>query len=195
MTTAFVPVLEMMPSQVRIRTLKKLKSEYGGNYLGVHYNQKRFFLVVGTKQALVTCPLGIKQFPGWASISVALEWEVVNMIDALDKSMLQALSESSEELFGLKCTPDMVKRLKYYLLVAYRKPDSDRAPLLGARVLSSTPIEDKDGHLLVKDPSSIDLTEIVAPGCKVQILLSIRSLFSKAENCCKLTGWLRNCVS
>lgn len=95
------------------------------------------------------------------------------------KSMLPALSESSEELFGLKCTLDMVERLKYYLPVAYTKPDSDRAPWLGARMLSSTPIEDKDGRLLVQDPSSIDLTEVVAPGCKVQIRFSISSLFFK----------------
>ena len=102
--------------------------------------------------------------------------------------MLQELAYHSKELFGLECTSEMIMRLKYYLPLAYRKPDSDRAPLLGARMLSNTPIENKDGHVIVKDPSSIDLTEVIPPGTKVQLLLSISSLFFKAENCCKLTA-------
>lgn len=98
---------------------------------------------------------------------MALEDQVLEQIDALDAAVVQCLSDYSLSLFGVQLSPEMIAKMKYYIPLAYRKPDSDRPPLVGARMLSSNPIVSRDGLGLVKGADSVHLSEIVAPGCKL----------------------------
>ena len=124
----FGKALELVPQKIGLRSLSKLKSARGGLYMGIHYNQSHFYLVLGTKGKPVTTPKGItvKDDPkgAWASISIACEGEVQQPVEAIDGRMKELLADNSEPLCGMKCTPEMIAEYKFYTPLAYSKEDT-----------------------------------------------------------------------
>ena len=55
--------------------------------------------------------------------------------------MRQPLADNSDALHGMKCTPDMVAKYKFYTPLAYSKEESSLPPLTGGKVLPGTIIE------------------------------------------------------
>ncbi|DBA94339.1 TPA: hypothetical protein ACH3X1_001946 [Trebouxia sp. C0004] len=90
--------------------------------MGIHYDQSHFYLqlVLGTKDKPVSTPKGItvNDDPkgAWASISIACEGEVRPAVEAIDGRMWELLSDNSEALFGMKCTPEMITKYMLYTL-------------------------------------------------------------------------------
>jgi hypothetical protein len=102
--------------------------------------------------------------------------------------MRELLADNSEALFGMKCTPDMVAKYKFYTPLAYSKEESSLPPLAGGKVLLSTIVENQLGRGRTKNPASMaNLAEAVPAGSKIKLLLSLTSLYFSAETKCKLT--------
>ena len=55
----FVKAQDLIASDIGLRSLNKLKSAHGGLYMGVHYAQSTFYLVLGTTTKPVTTPKGV----------------------------------------------------------------------------------------------------------------------------------------
>lgn len=87
----FVKALELAPKSIGLRSLSKVMSAHGGLYMGIHYNQSHFYLVLGTKEKPVPTPKGItfNEDPkgAWVSISIACEGEVQQSLEAIDGRM------------------------------------------------------------------------------------------------------------
>jgi len=161
--------------------------------MGIHYNQSHFYLVLGTKDKPVTTPKGItvNDDPkgAWASISIACEGEVQQSVEAIDGRMRELLADNSEPLFGMKCTPEMIAKYKFYTPLAYSKEDSVLAPLAGGKVVMNTIVEDEHGHQMNTsrtDSSLKQLADTVPAGSKVRLVCSLSSLYFSAETKCKL---------
>ncbi len=105
----------------------------------------------------------------WSSLSIAYDGDVRQTID------------NSEALFGMKCTPEMIAKYKFYTPLAYNKLNSVLASLAGGKVVSSTVnvIEDQHGHHL--DNSGIPASS------KVRLIVSLNSLYFSAETKCKIS--------
>ncbi|DBA92839.1 TPA: hypothetical protein ACH3X1_003020 [Trebouxia sp. C0004] len=102
--------------------------------------------------------------------------------------MREVLSDNSEALFGMKCTPEMVGKYKFYTALAYSKEGCSLPPLAGGKVLPGTIVEDQLGHTMTKSPAILaNLAEAVPAGSNIKVLLSITSLYFQAETKCKLT--------
>ena len=133
----FVKAQELVAQSIGLRSLSKLKSAHGGLYMGIHYDQSHFYLVCGTKDKPVITPKGIaiNDDPkgAWASLSIACDDNILPAINAIDDRMKELLAENSEPLFGMKCTPDMIAKYKFYTPLAYSKQDSVLAPLAGGK--------------------------------------------------------------
>ncbi|DBB09109.1 TPA: hypothetical protein ACH3X3_007720 [Trebouxia sp. C0006] len=155
--------------------------------MGVHYAQSTFYLVLGTTTKPVTTPKGVvvNDDPkgAWASLSISCDDSVLPTIQAIDDRMREVLADNSEALFGMKCTPEMVGKYKFYTPLAYSKEESSLPPLAGGKVLPSTIVEDQLGHTMMKSPAILaNPAEAVPAG---SILLSISSLYFQAETKCK----------
>ena len=188
----FVKAQDLNPASIGLRSLNKLKSAHGGLYMGVHYDQSQFYFVLGTSTSPVTTPKGVtvNEDPkgAWASLSISCDDNILPAIQAVDDRMRQLLADNSEALFGMKCTPDMVAKYKFYTPLAYSKEDSSLPPLAGGKVLPSTIVEDQLGHTMIKSPAILtNLSEAVPAGSKIKLLLSLTSLYFQAETKCKLT--------
>ena len=102
--------------------------------------------------------------------------------------MREVLADNSEALFGMKCTPEMVGKYKFYTPLAYSKEESSLPPLAGGKVTNTTIVEDRMGHGMMKNPAGLmNLAEAVPASSKIKVLLSITSLYFQAETKCKLT--------
>lgn len=114
----FVKALELAPQNIGLRSLSKLKSAHGRLYMEIHYNQSHFYLVLGTKDKPVTTPKGItvNDDPkgAWAFITIACEGEVQQSVEAIDGRMRELLADNSQVLFGMKCTPELIAKYKFY---------------------------------------------------------------------------------
>ncbi|DBA82481.1 TPA: hypothetical protein ACH3X2_000710 [Trebouxia sp. C0005] len=160
--------------------------------MGVHYAQSTFYLVLGTATRPVTTPKGVvvNDDPkgAWASLSISCDDSILSAIMSIDERMREVLADNSEALFGMKCTPQMVEKYKFYTPLAYSKEESSLPPLAGGKVLASTVVEDNMGHTMIKSPAVLtNLAEAVPAGSKINALLSITSLYFQAETKCKLT--------
>ena len=89
--------------------------------------------MLGSRDKPITTPKGItiNEDPkgAWASLSVACDDSRLPAIDAIDAKIRQLLSDNLEPLFGMKCTPDMINKHKFYTPLAHNKEDSSLAPL------------------------------------------------------------------
>ena len=69
-----------------MRSLKKLVTERGGSYIGVVVNNKKPFLILGTKETPVTTPTGVKKIDSpngtWMNLSVALDASLQTAMDS-----------------------------------------------------------------------------------------------------------------
>ena len=177
----FVKAQDLIASDIGLRSLNKLKSAHGGLYMGVHYAQSTFYMVLGTTTKPVTTPKGVVNDDpkgAWASLSISCDDSVLPTIQAIDDRMREVLADNSEALFGMKCTPEMVGKYKFYTPLAYSKEESSLPPLAGGKVLPSTIIEDQLGHTMIKSPAILaNLAEAVPAGSKIKVLLSITSLY------------------
>ncbi len=79
-----------------------------------------FCLVLGTRDKPVVTPKGItiNDDPkgAWASLSIACDDNILPAIEALDAKIRQLLADNSDALFGMKCTPEMISKYKFYHL-------------------------------------------------------------------------------
>ncbi len=190
----FVKAPELVPQSIGLRSLSKLKSAHGGLYTGIHYDQSHFYLVLGTKDKPVTTPKGItvNDDPkgAWASLSISCDDNILPAINAIDDRMRELLAENSEPLFGMKCTPDMIAKYKFYSPLAYSKPDSVLPPLAGGKVMLNTIVENEHGHQLntsKTDNSLAKLADMVPSGSRIRLVCSLSSLYFSAETKCKLS--------
>ncbi|DBB09393.1 TPA: hypothetical protein ACH3X3_007966 [Trebouxia sp. C0006] len=184
----FVKAQDLIASDIGLRSLDKLNSAHGGLYMGVHYAQSNFYLVLGTTTKPVSTPKGVvvNDDPkgAWASLSLSCDDSILPSMQAIDERMREVLADNSEALFGMKCTPEMVGKYKFYMPLAYSKEESSLPALAGGKVMPSTIVEDNIGHTMIKSPSILaNLAEAVPAGSKV--LLSINSLYFQAETKCK----------
>ncbi|DBB01523.1 TPA: hypothetical protein ACH3X1_000175 [Trebouxia sp. C0004] len=159
--------------------------------MGIHYEQSNFYLVLGTKDKLVITPKGITVNDylkrAWAPISIACEGEVQHFVEATDGRMRELLSDNSEALFGMKCTPEMITKYKFYTPLAYSKEDFVLAPLAGGKVVMNTIVEDEHGHQMNNtstDSSLKQLSDTVSAGSKVRLVCSLRFYNSQAQIIC-----------
>ena len=178
----FVKSQDLIASDTGLRSLNKLKTAHGGLYMGVHYAQSTFYLVLGTTSKPVTTPKGVavNDDPkgAWASLSISCDDNILPAIQAIDDRMREVLADNSEALFGMKCTPEMVGKYKFNTPLAYSKEESSLPPLAGGKVLPSTIVEDQLGHTMMKSPAILaNLAEAVPAGSKIKVLLSITSLY------------------
>ena len=190
----FVKAQELVAQSIGLRSLSKLKSAHGGLYMGIHYDQSHFYLVCGTKDKPVITPKGIaiNDDPkgAWASLSIACDDNILPAINAIDDRMRELLAENLEPLFGMKCTPDMIAKYKFYTPLAYSKLDSVLAPLAGGKVVLNTIVENEHGHQLntSKTDSSLDqMADMVPAGSRIRLVCSLSSLYFSAETKCKLS--------
>jgi len=118
----------------------------------------------------------------WSSLSIAYDGDVRQTIDIIENRVTELLADNSEALFGMKCTPEMIAKYKFYTPLAYNKLNSVLASLAGGKVVSSTVnvIEDQHGHHL--DNSGIPASS------KVRLIVSLNSLYFSAETKCKISG-------
>ena len=187
----FVTAQELDPQLLGLRSLNKLKSAHGGLYMGIHYNDK-LYLVLGTRDKPIATPKGItiNDDPkgAWASMSVACDDSILPSIDGIDNKIRQLLADNSEGLFGMKCTPEMIAKYKFYTPLAYSKEESSLAPLAGGKVTTTTIVEDQIGHSMMKNPAVLaNLSEAIPAASKVRMILSLGSLYFSAETKCKLS--------
>ena len=102
----FVKPQDLIPANIGLRRLNKLKSAHGGLYMGVHYDQSQFYFVLGTSASPVTTTKGIvvNEDPkgAWASLSISCDDSILSAIQAVDDRMRQLLADNSEALFGMK---------------------------------------------------------------------------------------------
>jgi len=113
---------------------------------------------------------------------------VLPAIQTIDERMRVLLANNSEALFGMKCTPEIIGKYKFYVPLAYSKEDCSLAPLAGGKVLPATIVEDMIGHAMVKNPADLsNLAEAVPAGSKIRILMSLTSLYFSAETKCELS--------
>ncbi|DBA78236.1 TPA: hypothetical protein ACH3X2_008190 [Trebouxia sp. C0005] len=160
--------------------------------MGVHYAQQNFYLVLGTATRPVISPKGVvvndDPKDAWASLSISCDDSILEAIMSIDERMREVLADNSEALFGMKCTPQIVEKYKFYTPLAYGKEESSLPPLAGGKVLPSTIVEDNIGHTMIKTPSILKhLSEVVPAGSKINALLNISSLYFRAKTKCKLT--------
>lgn len=169
-----------------MRSMKKLVTDRGGAYIGVAVNGKKPFLILGTKDAPVMTPTGVKKIDSpngeWMNLSISLDTHLQACLEAVDTSVLDTLSKASEMLFDIPNTPAQLLKLKYYNPIIYKKEDSDLDPLISGKVPDDCQIVGTDNNLLSGDKS-----ELVKPGSKVRVVLSVGSLFFKGDNQCRLT--------
>ncbi|KAL0043082.1 hypothetical protein WJX79_008527 [Trebouxia sp. C0005] len=173
---------DLIASDIGLRSLNKLKSAHGGLYMGVHYAQQNFYLVLGTATRPVISPKGVvvndDPKDAWASLSISCDDSILEAIMSIDERMREVLADNSEALFGMKCTPQIVEKYKFYTPLAYGKEESSLPPLAGGKVLPSTIVEDNIGHTMIKTPSILKhLSEVVPAGSKINALLNISSLY------------------
>ncbi len=184
---------DVQKTSIGLRSLNKLKSAHGGLYMGIHYDQAHFYLV-GTREHPVTTPKGITvnedQKGFWASLSIACDGDVRQTIDTINERMRELLADNSEPLVGIKCTPDMKSKYKFYTLLAYSKLNSVLAPLASGKVLMNALVEDEHGHCINvtrADNSVQQLADCVPAGSKIRVIMSLISLYFSAETKCKLS--------
>ncbi len=187
----FVKAQQLEARNIGLRSLNELKSANGGLYMGIHYEQSHFYLVLGTRDKPVVTPKGftVNDDPkgAWASLSIACDDSVLPAIQHVDDRMRQLLADDSEALFGMKCTPDIIAKYKFYTPLAYSKEDSSLAPLTGGKVMPSTIVENMLGHSMMKNPGTLtNLSEAIPAGSKIRLVLSLSSLYFSAETKCKL---------
>jgi len=144
----FVTAQDLDPQLLRLRSLNKLKSAHYGLYMGVHYDNDKLYLVLGTKDKPITTPKGItiNDDPkgAWVSKSLACDDSILPAIDGIDNKIRQLLADNSEGLFGMKCTPEMIVKYKFYTPLAYSKEESSLAPLAEGKVTTTTIVEESD---------------------------------------------------
>ena len=157
-----------------LRSLKKYASEHGGEYLGISVNDKRPYLILGTNVTPLTTPTRAKKIEGqngmWHNLSVALPDVTLAGLDFVDSAVLGTLAKSSETLFGMEMTVAQLLKAKYYILLVYRKEDSDLEPLFTGKVTEECIIVDKDNQPMPKDST-------INPGSKIRVVVAISSLF------------------
>lgn len=75
---------DLIASDIGLRSLNKLKSAHGGLYMGVHFAQSTFYLVLGTTTKPVTTPKGVvvNDDPkgAWASLSISCDNSILPAI-------------------------------------------------------------------------------------------------------------------
>ncbi len=173
--------------------MNKLKSAHERLHLGIHYDNSHLFLVLGTRDKPISTPKGITinedSKGAWASLSVACGDSILLAIQSIDDRMRELLADNSEALFGMKCTPDMIAKYKFYKPLTYSKEDSSLAPLAGGKVVSTTIVEDQVGHSMMKNPANLaNLAEAVPAGSTIRLIFSLSSLYFSAETHCKLSA-------
>ncbi|DBB17730.1 TPA: hypothetical protein ACH3X3_002766 [Trebouxia sp. C0006] len=141
--------------------------------MGIHYKNDKLYLVLGTRDKPITTPKGItiNDDPkgAWASMSVACDDSILPAIDGIDNKIRQLLADNSEGMFGMKCTPKMIAKYKFYTPLAYSKEESSLAPLAGGKVTTTTIVEDQIGHSMMKNPAVLaNLSEASPAGSKKQ---------------------------
>ena len=188
----FVTAQELDPQLLGLRSLNKLKSAHGGLYMGIHYNNDKLYLVLGTRDKPIATLKGItiNDDPkgAWASMSVACDDSILPAIDGKDNKIKQLLADNSEGLFGMKCTPEMIAKYKLCTPLAYNKEESSLEPLAGGKVTTTTIAEDQIGHSMMKNPAVLaNLSEAIPAGSKVRMILSLGSLYFSAKTKCKLS--------
>ena len=120
-----------------LRSLNKPKSAHGDLYMGIHHKNDKLYLVLGSI-TINGDPKG-----AWASMSVACDDSILSSIDGIDNKIKQLLTDNSEGLFGMKCTPEMIAKYKIYTPLAYNKGESSLAlPAAGGKVTTTTIVED-----------------------------------------------------
>lgn len=171
------------------RTLKKLETTHGA-YLNIQYKGQKLYLVVGTKEAPVTTPLGVKTFDDdssskpWSSCSVVLSGDLTNQIKHIDDGLRQLLADNSEQLFGKKKTADQIHDDEIYQPILYSKEDNDLNPLLGGKVTADTQLVSATNEIV--DIKSLHaMSEAVPPNSIVRIIFKVESMFFKTKNCVK----------
>ncbi len=104
----FVKAQYLNPQQLGLWSLNKLKSAHGGMYMGIHYDNTNFHLVLGTREKPVVTPKGVTVNDDpkgvWVSLSISCDDEVWPAIQTVDDRMRELLANNSEALFGMKCT-------------------------------------------------------------------------------------------
>ncbi|DBB18470.1 TPA: hypothetical protein ACH3X3_000113 [Trebouxia sp. C0006] len=188
----FVTAQELDPQLLGLRSLNKLKSAHGGLYMGIHYNNDKLYLVLGTRDKPIATPKGItiNDDPkgAWASMSVACDDSILPAIDGKDNKIRQLLADNSEGLFGMKCTPEMIAKYKFCTPLAYSKEESSLEPLAGGKVTTTTIAEDQIGHSMMNNPTVLaNLSEAIPAGSKVRMILSLGSSYFSAKTKCKLS--------
>lgn len=111
-------------------------------------------------------------------MSISCDDNILPAIRAVGDRMRELLADNSEALFGMKCTPEMVGKYRFYTPLAYSKEESSLPPLAGGKVLPGTIIEEQLGHTMMKSPAILaNLAEAGPAGSKIKVLLSITSLY------------------
>ncbi len=122
-----------------------------------------------------------------AGVAISCDDTILPTIIADDR-MRELLADDFKALFGMKCTPDMISKYKFYTPLGYSKQDSVLAPLAGGKLVSGTILEDSIGHQIGNHHSTLaEMAEAIPAGSKIRLVLSLSSLYFSAETKCKLS--------
>ena len=98
----FVKAQDFNPQQLGLRSLNKPKSAHGGMYMGIHYDNNNFHLVLGTREKPVVTPKGVtvNEDPkgAWVSLSISCDDDLLPAIQQVDERMRVLLANNSEAL-------------------------------------------------------------------------------------------------